>query len=85
MKDDYKEINVFAQEVLKMCENKGFSIAEVMYLPVCLKAEINKQISNKSLETCIIAYFFFHLLKIIKIVLFYVMIIMLIGRSISCH
>lgn len=48
MKDDYKEIKAFAQEVLKICENKGFSVAEVMYLPICLKAEINKQICKNN-------------------------------------
>lgn len=54
--DGYENIKTFANEILKMCEDKGFSIAEVMYLPSCLKKEVNKQISKNNFKNKFIKY-----------------------------
>ena len=54
--DDYKEIKTFANEILKTCEDKGFSIADVMYLPVCLKIEIDKQVNVNNFKNKFIKY-----------------------------
>ncbi|MFQ6794704.1 MAG: hypothetical protein ACLRT4_18255 [Thomasclavelia sp.] len=54
--EDVKKMKAFVDEILAMCEDKGFTVSEVIYLPNWLKNAINRQVNKNNSKNRFVKY-----------------------------